>query len=205
MMCAHGREPRLRGRMGIPGSMASRRGLEVRGALWCKVSRGRKWAPHADGEEYDRWNAGDGGFIYPSVRHVAYPAGAAVAAFWPDVAGLPVPGRHLCYSLGRPSGGCMVGVRRSRLAPSVIGRDRSSSSGRGDQSPRLPGHLVAQPEVAASNPAIPVAGDTVVATAASGTVGAVVANSARAPAPFHLTVCLACAMMAAGGTDANDA
>ena len=54
-------------------------------------------APHADGEEYDRWNAGDGGFIYPSVGHVAYPAGAVVATFWPDVAGLPVPGRHLWY------------------------------------------------------------------------------------------------------------
>lgn len=32
--------------------------------------------------------------VYPSVRH---PAGAAVAAFWPDMAGIPVPGRHLCY------------------------------------------------------------------------------------------------------------
>ena len=34
------------------------------------------------------------GIVYPSVRHSA---GAAVAAFWPDVAGIPVPGRHLCY------------------------------------------------------------------------------------------------------------
>jgi hypothetical protein len=41
-----------------------------------------------------RWNHASNGIVYPSVRH---PAGAAVAAFWPDVAGLPVPGRHLCY------------------------------------------------------------------------------------------------------------
>ena len=34
------------------------------------------------------------GIVYPSVR---YPAGEAVAAFWPDVVGVPVPGRHLCY------------------------------------------------------------------------------------------------------------
>ena len=40
-----------------------------------------------------RWNHASDGIVYPSVRH---PAGAAVAAFWPDVAGLPVPGRHLC-------------------------------------------------------------------------------------------------------------
>ena len=41
-----------------------------------------------------RWNHASNGIVYPSVRH---PAGAAVAAFWPDVAGIPVPGRHLCY------------------------------------------------------------------------------------------------------------
>ncbi len=41
-----------------------------------------------------RRNHASHGIVYPSVRH---PAGAAVAAFWPDVAGLPVPGRHLCY------------------------------------------------------------------------------------------------------------
>ena len=34
------------------------------------------------------------GIVYPSVRH---PAGEAVAAFWPDVVGIPVPGRRLCY------------------------------------------------------------------------------------------------------------
>ncbi len=34
------------------------------------------------------------GLVYPSVR---WPAGDAVAAFWPDVAGVPVQGRHLCY------------------------------------------------------------------------------------------------------------
>ena len=74
----------------------------------------------------------------------------------------------------------MVGVRRSRLASSVIGRDRSSSR---VVATNLPGCRVTSllsPKLAASNPAIPVAGDTVVATAASGTVGAVVATSARA-------------------------
>lgn len=34
------------------------------------------------------------GIVYPSVRH---PEGEAVAAFWPDVLGIPVPARHLCY------------------------------------------------------------------------------------------------------------
>ena len=34
------------------------------------------------------------GVVYPSVRH---PSGQAVALFWPDVAGIPVLGRHLCY------------------------------------------------------------------------------------------------------------
>lgn len=34
------------------------------------------------------------GIVYPSVR---YPDGDAVAAFWPDVVGIPVQGRHLCY------------------------------------------------------------------------------------------------------------
>lgn len=34
------------------------------------------------------------GVVYPSVR---YPGGQAVAVFWPDVAGIPVAGRHLCY------------------------------------------------------------------------------------------------------------
>lgn len=39
-------------------------------------------------------DAGSDGIVYPSVRH---PAGEAVAAFWPDIAGAPVQGRHLCY------------------------------------------------------------------------------------------------------------
>ncbi len=39
-------------------------------------------------------DAGSDGIVYPSVR---YPAGEAVAAFWPDVAGAPVQARHLCY------------------------------------------------------------------------------------------------------------
>lgn len=34
------------------------------------------------------------GIVYPSVR---YPGGEAIAAFWPDVVGIPVHGRHLCY------------------------------------------------------------------------------------------------------------
>jgi hypothetical protein len=34
------------------------------------------------------------GIVYPSVR---WPGGLAVAAFWPDVVGIPVQGRHLCY------------------------------------------------------------------------------------------------------------
>ncbi len=34
------------------------------------------------------------GIVYPSVR---YPAGDATAAFWPDVVGIPVQGRHLRY------------------------------------------------------------------------------------------------------------
>ncbi len=32
--------------------------------------------------------------VWPSVRH---PGGEAIAAFWPDVVGIPVQGRHLCY------------------------------------------------------------------------------------------------------------
>jgi hypothetical protein len=28
---------------------------------------------------------------------VRYPKGLAAAVFWPDVAGIPVQGRHLCY------------------------------------------------------------------------------------------------------------
>jgi hypothetical protein len=34
------------------------------------------------------------GIVYPSVR---WPKGFAAAAFWPDVVGLPVQGRHLSY------------------------------------------------------------------------------------------------------------
>jgi hypothetical protein len=37
---------------------------------------------------------GDDGLVYPSVR---YPAGEAVALFWPDLARAPVQGRHLDY------------------------------------------------------------------------------------------------------------
>ena len=37
---------------------------------------------------------GSNGIVYPSVRHLR---GTAIAAFWPDVVGIPVQGRHLCY------------------------------------------------------------------------------------------------------------
>ncbi|MBB4660272.1 hypothetical protein GGQ59_002822 [Parvularcula dongshanensis] len=37
---------------------------------------------------------GSDGLVYPSVR---YPDGEAVAAFWPDVVGLPVQARHYAY------------------------------------------------------------------------------------------------------------
>ena len=37
---------------------------------------------------------GSDGVVYPSVR---YPEGHCVAAFWPDVVGIPVQGRHLSY------------------------------------------------------------------------------------------------------------
>ncbi|WP_084396421.1 RES family NAD+ phosphorylase [Henriciella aquimarina] len=39
-------------------------------------------------------DAGSDGIVYPSVRD---PDGECVAAFWPDVVGLPVQGRHLAY------------------------------------------------------------------------------------------------------------
>lgn len=41
-----------------------------------------------------RLNHASNGIVYPSVR---YPGGEAIAAFWPDVVGIPVQGRHLCY------------------------------------------------------------------------------------------------------------
>lgn len=41
-----------------------------------------------------RENHASDGIVYPSVR---YPCGEAVAAFWPDVVGMPVPNRHVCY------------------------------------------------------------------------------------------------------------
>jgi RES domain-containing protein len=42
----------------------------------------------------DRRNNGSDGLIYPSVRH---DGGQCVAAFWPDVVGIPVQERHLNY------------------------------------------------------------------------------------------------------------
>jgi hypothetical protein len=41
-----------------------------------------------------RDEADSDGFVYPSVR---CPGGEALAAFWPDVVGIPIQGRHLCY------------------------------------------------------------------------------------------------------------
>ncbi len=41
-----------------------------------------------------RGRHGSNGIVYPSVR---CPRGQAIAAFWPDVVGIPVQGRHLCY------------------------------------------------------------------------------------------------------------
>jgi hypothetical protein len=38
--------------------------------------------------------AGSDGIVYPSVR---YPAGQALAVFWPDRVGVPKQARHLCY------------------------------------------------------------------------------------------------------------
>ena len=38
--------------------------------------------------------AGSDGLVYPSVR---YPEGECIAAFWPDVVGIPVQGRHYAY------------------------------------------------------------------------------------------------------------
>jgi hypothetical protein len=37
---------------------------------------------------------GSDGIVYPSVR---YPAGQAIAAFWPDAISIPAQARHLCY------------------------------------------------------------------------------------------------------------
>ena len=42
----------------------------------------------------DRRNSGSDGLVYPSVRH---DGGQCVAAFWPDVVGIPVQERHLNY------------------------------------------------------------------------------------------------------------
>jgi RES domain-containing protein len=42
-----------------------------------------------------RRESGSDGLVYPSVRH---PGGDCVAAFWPDVAGIPVQERHLLYA-----------------------------------------------------------------------------------------------------------
>ena len=41
-----------------------------------------------------RGNHSSDGIVYPSVR---YAGGEAMGTFWPDVAGIPVAHRHLCY------------------------------------------------------------------------------------------------------------
>jgi RES domain-containing protein len=40
------------------------------------------------------WGSGSNGLLYPSVRH---PPGHCIAAFWPDVVGVPKQERHLQY------------------------------------------------------------------------------------------------------------
>ena len=53
-----------------------------------------------------RWNQDSNGIVYPSVRHSE---GEAIAAFWPDVVGVPVPSRHLRYRWnGRRADACLV-------------------------------------------------------------------------------------------------
>ncbi len=42
----------------------------------------------------DQRRAGAGGIVYPSVRQ---PGGECIAAFWPDVVGVPLQARHLRY------------------------------------------------------------------------------------------------------------
>jgi hypothetical protein len=49
--------------------------------------------PQALAKQLRSAHASDG-IVYPSVR---YRGGSAVAAFWPDVVGIPVQARHLCY------------------------------------------------------------------------------------------------------------
>ena len=54
-------------------------------------------AEYKDAQSLARELRGDhasNGIVYPSVRH---PEGEAVTAFWPDVLGIPVQARHLCY------------------------------------------------------------------------------------------------------------
>ncbi len=51
---------------------------------------------YAPPQAFARQRIGDGhdGVVYPSVRH---PGGECLAAFYPDVVGIPVQGRHLSY------------------------------------------------------------------------------------------------------------
>jgi hypothetical protein len=51
---------------------------------------------YAAGQALARRLRADGaaGLVYPSVR---YPEGQCAAAFWPDVVGMPLQGRHLAY------------------------------------------------------------------------------------------------------------
>lgn len=61
---------------------------------------------------------GSDGIVYRSVR---WPAGDAVAAFWPDAVGIPVQAQHLAYRWdGRAVGGYFVyGEERWRPLPEV--------------------------------------------------------------------------------------
>jgi RES domain len=42
----------------------------------------------------ERREVGSNGLLYPSVRH---DSGQCVAAFWPDIVGIPIQERHLQY------------------------------------------------------------------------------------------------------------
>ncbi|MEM7570446.1 MAG: RES family NAD+ phosphorylase [Pseudomonadota bacterium] len=86
-----------------PGWVAQMR--ELVGAIKAELDdlRGQPaFADCLDPDDYDASQAftrslrasGSDGVVYPSVRD---PGGTCVAAFWPDVVGLPVQGRHLSY------------------------------------------------------------------------------------------------------------
>ena len=48
------------------------------------------WRPQELGRRLRE--SGGNGIVYPSVRHAG---GECIAAFWPDVVSIPVPGKHI--------------------------------------------------------------------------------------------------------------